>query len=261
MLPGQTVTALKAKGRISLFCPLLPPCLHRRQGWKAVREAGWLLAVSDGAAGDLSRDYVEGLVRGLRAATGGVVHRESLALALPGGPWTASRLEVSDAREAGPSMALIAFADRREGRRFLSCIGFPDAEASCKRAMETVAAAAWRSGPPASLPRDIAPRGLLDASTLHPTTVRSPRNRTRPTWRAEVIRSFSGHSRRIISSSSPAWSTAGCARAGWRRRSRSPARWRALPRGAACSRRLAADRTAPGSSARTCGDNLWRSCA
>jgi hypothetical protein len=72
---------------------------------------------------------------------------------LPGKGWTITRLEVKDAKEAGPAFVLVAANKLPKGNRVVSCTGLSQGESACKRAMQAAAQTAWRAGPPAALPR------------------------------------------------------------------------------------------------------------
>jgi hypothetical protein len=137
-----------------------------RDGWKAVCTAGWVLSLSDGR-GDLAVEELLGaLEEGLVTATKGTVIRERGQVDLPAKAWTVTRLQVKDAKEPGPTFALVGAGKLPGGTRVVSCTGLSENEGACKRAMQAAARTAWRSGPPAALPRDQA--GPMFAGRAYP---------------------------------------------------------------------------------------------
>ena len=124
-----------------------------RDGWKAVCTEGWVLGVADGRDDPSVEQIIALAEQGLAAASKGRVQRGAGKVDLPG-KWAVTRLSVEAAKEAGPSFALVASTQLREGARVLSCMGLPAGEEPCKRAMLAAARLTWRSGPPAALARD-----------------------------------------------------------------------------------------------------------
>jgi hypothetical protein len=125
-----------------------------RDGWKAVCADGWVLSLADGRDDVPVEELLGVLEKGLGDATKGQVVRAAGQLELPGKGWKVTSLQVKDPKEAGPGFALVAAGKLREGTRVVSCTGLSQKQEACKGAIRAVASAAWRSGPPAELPRD-----------------------------------------------------------------------------------------------------------
>jgi hypothetical protein len=125
-----------------------------RDGWKAVCSEGWVLTLADGRDELPVEEMLKILEQGLAGATKGKVIRGAGQVDLPGKGWTVTRLQVKEPKEQGPTFAVVAAGKLPAGSRVVSCMGLSETEETCKRAMQAAARSAWRSGPPATMPRD-----------------------------------------------------------------------------------------------------------